>query len=152
MYALDGQPKTVEEAVDRMQFFQHSRQGRTPKPKREVRTFGPEEESSGMGDGRPSREILHLQSRIVLLHPPGPRQREGVPLPATNVGRWDISGGTALVTPGPWRQGTWGETGAALSGVGALPSDEGYRWTAARNRGPSAQGTQNGTGAHPRAR
>ena len=27
IYALDGQPKRVEEAVDRMQFFQHSRQG-----------------------------------------------------------------------------------------------------------------------------
>ena len=27
IYALDGQPKRVEGAVDRMQFFQHSRQG-----------------------------------------------------------------------------------------------------------------------------
>ena len=64
MYALDGQPKTVEEAMDRMQFFQHSRQGRPPKPKREVRAVAPEEESPGTGDGRTSREIRDLQSRI----------------------------------------------------------------------------------------
>ena len=31
MYAFDGQPKTVE-VVDRMQFFQHLRQRRPPKP------------------------------------------------------------------------------------------------------------------------
>ena len=36
MYALDGQPKTVEEAVDRMQFYQYSRQFRSPLPKHEV--------------------------------------------------------------------------------------------------------------------
>ena len=47
-----------------MQFFQHSRQGRTPKPKREARAVGPEEESSVMGDGRLSRETRDLQSRI----------------------------------------------------------------------------------------
>ena len=64
MYALEGQPKTVEEAVDRMQFFQHSRQGRLPKPKREVRAVAPEEKPQGTGDGRPSREIRELQSRI----------------------------------------------------------------------------------------
>ena len=64
MYALDGQPRTVEEAVDRMQFFQHSRQGRPPKPKREVRAVAPEEEPPGTGNGRPSREIRDLQSRI----------------------------------------------------------------------------------------
>ena len=32
MYAPNGQPKTVEEAVDLMHFFQHSRQGLPPKP------------------------------------------------------------------------------------------------------------------------
>ena len=64
MFALEGQPKTVEEAVDHMQFFQHSRQGRTPKPKWEVRAVAPEEEPQGTGDGRPSREIRDLQSRI----------------------------------------------------------------------------------------
>ena len=36
MYALDGQPKTVEEAVARTQCFQHSGQERPQKPKREV--------------------------------------------------------------------------------------------------------------------
>ena len=41
MYFLDGQPKTVEEAVDRMQFFQHLRQGRPPKPKHDVRAVTP---------------------------------------------------------------------------------------------------------------
>ena len=60
-------------------------------------------------------------TRLGLLHPPGPQLREGVPPPATNAGRWAISGGTALVTQGPRRQGTWGETGAALSGVGGPP-------------------------------
>ena len=100
MYALDGQPKTVEEAVDRMQFFQHSRQGRPPKPKRDVRAVTPEEEPQGTGNGRPSREIQDLQSCRKELEkglqpvqpnptrntsPPGPRSRKGVPLPATNV-------------------------------------------------------------------
>jgi hypothetical protein len=33
LYALDGHPKTVEEAVDRMQYYQHSRQGRPSKSK-----------------------------------------------------------------------------------------------------------------------
>jgi hypothetical protein len=31
-YALDGQPKTVEEAVDRMEYFKHTHQNRPPKP------------------------------------------------------------------------------------------------------------------------
>ena len=57
MDALHGQPKTVEEAMDRMQFFQHSREGRPPKPIREVRAVAPEEEPQGTGDGHPSREI-----------------------------------------------------------------------------------------------
>ena len=50
LFALDGQPKTVEEAVDRMQF---SRQERPPKPTPEVvRAVGPEEAPQGAGDGR----------------------------------------------------------------------------------------------------
>ena len=60
MYFLDGQPKTVEEAVDRMQFFQHSRQGRPPKPKRDVRAVTPEEEPQGTENGCPSRKIQDL--------------------------------------------------------------------------------------------
>ena len=50
MYALDILSKTVEEALDRMQFFQHSRPGRPPKPKRdEVRANSPEEAPQGLG-------------------------------------------------------------------------------------------------------
>ena len=65
MCALDGQPKTVEEAVVRMQFFQHSRHGRPPKPKRDVmRAVAHEEVVPGPGDARPFREIQDLQSHI----------------------------------------------------------------------------------------
>ena len=65
MYALEGQPKTVEDAVDRMQFFQHSRPGRPPKPKRDVvRAVAQEEALPGPGDVRPFREIQDLQSCI----------------------------------------------------------------------------------------
>ena len=64
MYSLDGQPKMVEEAVDRMQFLQHSRQGCPPKLKRDVRAVTPEEESQGTGNGRPSRKIQDPQSRL----------------------------------------------------------------------------------------
>ena len=71
MYALDGQPKTVEEAVDRMQFFQHWRQGRPPKPKRDVvRAVAPEEEPKGTRNDRSSSEIRDLQSRIKKLESP----------------------------------------------------------------------------------
>ena len=65
MYALDDQPKTVEKAVDPMQFFQHSRQGRPPKPKRDVvMAVAQEEKPQGKGDGHPSRKIKDLESRI----------------------------------------------------------------------------------------
>lgn len=47
-----------------MQFFQQSRQGRPPKPKRDMRAVAPEEEPQGTGNGRPSREIKDLQSRL----------------------------------------------------------------------------------------
>ena len=50
IYAFDGKPKTVEEAIDRLQFFQHSRQGRPPKPKRDVvRVVSSEEAPQGLG-------------------------------------------------------------------------------------------------------
>ena len=49
MYSLDGQPKTVEEVLDRMQFFQHSRQGRPPKPKHDVRAVPPRRSPKGWG-------------------------------------------------------------------------------------------------------
>jgi hypothetical protein len=42
LYALDGQPKKVEQAVDRMQYFQHLRQTKSSKPRREVRKMGPD--------------------------------------------------------------------------------------------------------------
>ena len=104
MYALDGQPKTVKEAVDRMQFFQHSRHGRLPKPMRDVvRAFAQEEALPGPGDARSFREIQDFQSRIRELEKalqerlhaqpnpprstssPEPRQRAGVPSPVTNA-------------------------------------------------------------------
>ena len=48
-----------------MQFFQHSRQGRPPKPKRDVvRAVAQEEASPGTRDVRPSKEIQDLQSHI----------------------------------------------------------------------------------------
>ena len=100
MYALDGQPKTVEEAVDRIQFFQHSRQGRPPKPKRDVRAVTPEEEPQGTGNGPPSRKIQDLQSHLKeleralqpvqptptrILNLTGPRSRKRVLPPAANA-------------------------------------------------------------------
>ena len=66
MYALDGQPKTVEEAVDRMQFYQHSRQFRSPLPKHEVvRTVTLEEDQAKcVEEGKSNRELLELQNRV----------------------------------------------------------------------------------------
>ena len=56
-----------------MQFFQHSRQGRLPKPKRDVvRVVALEKASPGTGDVRPSREIQDPQSDIKELE----RERE----------------------------------------------------------------------------
>jgi hypothetical protein len=43
LYALDGQPGTVEQAVDRMQYYQHSCQTKSSKPRRDVRQVGPED-------------------------------------------------------------------------------------------------------------
>ena len=104
MYALDGHPKTVEETVNRMQFFQHSRHGRPPKPKRDVvRAVAQEEALPGPGVVRPFTEIQDLQSRIkeleralqerlhVQINPPrrfsspGPRQSAGFSSPVTNA-------------------------------------------------------------------
>nr|XP_022308860.1 uncharacterized protein LOC111114716 [Crassostrea virginica] len=66
MYALDGQPKTVEEAVDRMQFYQHSRQFRSPLPTHEVvRTVTLEEDQAKcVEEGKSNRELLELQNRV----------------------------------------------------------------------------------------
>ena len=66
MYALDGQPKTVEEAVDHMQYYQHSRQFRSPLPKHEaVRTVALEEDQANFVEERNStRELLELQNRV----------------------------------------------------------------------------------------
>ena len=66
MYALDGQPKTVEEAVDRIQFYQHSRQFCSLLPKHElVRTVTLEEDQAKCVEERKSnRELLELQNRV----------------------------------------------------------------------------------------
>ena len=67
LYALDGQPKTVEEAVDRMQYFQHSRQSRPPKPKREaVRAMADKDKvaEDSQKDGEGENEIKELKSRL----------------------------------------------------------------------------------------
>ena len=66
MYALDGQPKTVEEAVDHMQYYQHSRHFRSPLPKHEaVRTVALEEDQAKCVEEKNStRELPELQSRV----------------------------------------------------------------------------------------
>lgn len=67
MYTLDGQPKTVEEAVDRMQYFQHSCQSRPPKPKREaVRAMADKYKVSidSQKDGEGESEITEFKSRM----------------------------------------------------------------------------------------
>lgn len=43
MYTLDGEPKTVEEAVYRMEYYQHSRQTKSSRSKRNVRQVALEE-------------------------------------------------------------------------------------------------------------
>lgn len=66
LYTLDGQPKTMEEAVDHMQYFQHSRQSRPPKPKREaVRSMADKDKVSvdSQKDGEGESEIKELRSR-----------------------------------------------------------------------------------------
>ena len=66
MYALDGQPKTGEEAVDRMQFYQHSRQFSPSLPKHEVvRTVAVEEDQAKCVEERKfTRELLQLLNRV----------------------------------------------------------------------------------------
>ena len=65
MYALDGQPKTVEEAVDRMQCYQHSRQFRPPLRKHEaVRTVALDEDQANCVERNSTRELLELQNRV----------------------------------------------------------------------------------------
>ena len=67
LYTLDGQPKTMEEAVDHMQYFQHSRQSRPPKPKREaVRAMADKDKvaEDSQKDGEGENEIKELKSRL----------------------------------------------------------------------------------------
>jgi hypothetical protein len=57
LYALDGQPRTVEQAVDRMQYYQHSRQTKSSKLRRDVRQVGPE-------DAPPPEEWRELKKQV----------------------------------------------------------------------------------------
>ena len=60
MYTHDGQPKRMEETEDRMQFYQNSRQFRSPLHKHEVlRTVALEEDQAKCVEKRKStRELL----------------------------------------------------------------------------------------------
>lgn len=61
---LDGQPKTVDEAVDRMQFYRHSRRDRPPcNSYNAVRSLVVDEESSKR-DGKAESQIRELKSRV----------------------------------------------------------------------------------------
>ena len=66
MYAIDTQPKTVEGAVDCMQFYQNSRRCRPQLPRLEVvRTVVLEEDHSKSAEERKStRELQELQNRV----------------------------------------------------------------------------------------
>ena len=66
MYTLDGQLKRVEEAVDHIQFYQNSRQFRSPFHKHEVlRTVALEEDKAKCLEKRKStRDLLELQNRM----------------------------------------------------------------------------------------
>ena len=68
MYAIDTQPKTVEEAVDCMQFYQNSRRRRPQLPGHEVvRTVVLEEDHSKSVEERKStRKLQELQNRVGL--------------------------------------------------------------------------------------
>lgn len=90
---MNCQPKTVEEAVDRMQYFKHSRQSRLPKPKREaVRAVADKDKEvvDSQKDGKTESEIRGLKSRM---------HREGWwrlgQANVLNVVRPGISGGSA---------------------------------------------------------
>ena len=61
---FDGKPKTVEEAVDRLQFFQHSRQGRPPTPKHDVARAQRPQRRHPRDWGWSCSKIQDLQSRI----------------------------------------------------------------------------------------
>lgn len=64
LYALDGQPKTVDEAVDRMQFYQHSRRSRPPCASyHAMRSLVVGEESSKR-DEKAESQIQELKSRV----------------------------------------------------------------------------------------
>uniref|UniRef100_K1PRR6 Retrotransposon gag domain-containing protein n=1 Tax=Magallana gigas TaxID=29159 RepID=K1PRR6_MAGGI len=65
--SLDGHPKTVDEAVDRMHFYRHSRQSRLPCTSyHAVRSVVIDEESSKR-DGKAESQIRELKSRVQLL-------------------------------------------------------------------------------------
>ena len=66
MYTHDGHLKRMEEAVNRMQFFQNSRQFRPPLHKHEVlRTVALEEDQAKCVEKRKStRDLLELQNRM----------------------------------------------------------------------------------------
>jgi hypothetical protein len=57
LYAVNGQPRTVEQVMDSMQYFQHSRQTKSSKPRREVRKEGPD-------GGHSDEEWKELKKRV----------------------------------------------------------------------------------------
>ncbi|XP_062615272.1 uncharacterized protein LOC134277010 [Saccostrea cucullata] len=93
LYALDGHPRTVEEAVECMQYYQHSRRHR-PKPSREVRKLDSAHYMKQTDPGRINvvavEELAALRSRIENLEelirqweaaPLQKHQRSGTPSP-----------------------------------------------------------------------
>jgi hypothetical protein len=64
LYALDSQSRTVEQAVDRMQYYQHSRQTQSSKPEREVRQMGPEDDPPPEDCREFKRQVNELVKRL----------------------------------------------------------------------------------------
>lgn len=66
MFALDGQSKTMEEAVERMQFYQYSRHFLTPLPKHKVvNTIAFEmDQTKRVEEKKSTRELLEMQNRM----------------------------------------------------------------------------------------
>jgi hypothetical protein len=54
----------VEQAVDRMQYFQHSRQTKSSKPRREVRKVGPDGGHSDEEWKELKKQVGDLQKRM----------------------------------------------------------------------------------------
>ncbi|XP_056003459.1 uncharacterized protein LOC130046578 [Ostrea edulis] len=80
LYALDGQPKTVEEAVDRMQYYQHSRQTKSSKPRRDVRQVAQEEAPDFDKELREMRQRLQEIEKELRGRTPSPRRPSSPPL------------------------------------------------------------------------